>query len=274
MAILPWRKVNYATKMWVGKCDVPFWVYVETAFPTLLRMLLRFGALGQSELLKAKFGKTPQRWSRRLFKNMQAHNPKYNFKGKKFLWKFIGRFSLVGQIFLILDILMDGYFRWTSLIHNAAGCTPTPGLGTLQRSNPFETVKIANTGWGAVFCPVIEQNSDNWLDSAADVNLPPGNYLAVFGASFQLHPDDPADIVEMKVSLALQDVGFFERWESEASLVGPDLQDFLVQAEFTVPIGQIYRLTWSQHGDHNAELLQQQADILVSSIGGIETIGG
>jgi hypothetical protein len=273
MAILPFRKVNYATKLWAGKCDIPFWVYVETAFPCLLQMWFRYITFGQSDMLRMKFGRSQAKWTDKLFRKMSRYTPKYNFKGKKFFLKIDGVLQRIFFIWLLADIAAEGFYTFTTLVHQAGNCDPAFGGGTLQRTQTFDVPTIGNTGWGAFPFASVQQNSGNWLDSALDVQLPPGNYVAAMGVTFRLDASDPVGVATCEIRFSLDGLISSEHWPSGSQDIGSTSADFAASAEFTVPENTVLRFHWSQHCDRNAHIVYEKGDLVVSRVSEIEVIG-
>ena len=140
-----WDKVNFVIDAWTTGCDAPWYIYIETAKPALLKAFITLITFGYDDVLRGYFrprglyrrrtGKRKGKFVRRIprfpeFGNMLGtHLPgafevkgfKWNSLGKT-LWRIDGAMEQIRFFWLVAGIVEDFAFEWTSLLYESFWC--------------------------------------------------------------------------------------------------------------------------------------------------------
>ena len=193
-SFLPLRKINYVTKFWFNPCSAPFYVYVETALPALLELLISYNTFGTSDISRNSLGRSQVRWTRRLFSGWRRYAPYRKIGGTGFLFRADGVVQRLLWWWLVADLTVDFLYNWTSLVNRTEWCTGNGIYQAVQISGAFPCADA----WSGVPINQVTQNKDNWARTAVNVLVPGGTYHAIltvdamfnsifnFGTDFQI----------------------------------------------------------------------------------------
>jgi len=149
-------KVNYVIDSWVQTCDVPWYIYVETAAPAALEAFITLLTFGWDDVARGYFrpkglggkrykkGKGKAKWKPKGFPELgeligsnlpgaeEQKGKKWGNFGKT-LWRVDTAVQQVLFWWLVIDVTIDFAFNWTSLL-NEATTDNLPGYGCFSAS--------------------------------------------------------------------------------------------------------------------------------------------
>ncbi|KKL76221.1 hypothetical protein LCGC14_2047060 [marine sediment metagenome] len=151
-------KVNFVIDAWTTGCDAPWYIYVETLKPALLKAFITLITFGWDDVLRGYFrprglykrrtAKRKGKWAHRLPRfpeigNTLGHHlpgasevkgTKWSTLGKT-LWRIDGAMEQIRFYWLVASIVEDLAFDWTSLLYESYWCIPDPP-GRFSYSSP------------------------------------------------------------------------------------------------------------------------------------------
>ncbi len=156
-------KVNYVIDAWTTGCDAPWYIYVETMKPALLKAFITLITFGFDDVLRGFFrpkglykrrtGKRKGKWTRRIPRfpelgntlgkqlpgSAEVRGTKWSVLGKT-LWRMDGGMEMIRFFWLVAAITEDFAFDWTSLLYESYWCRGTPAGKFSYQTDGFATV--------------------------------------------------------------------------------------------------------------------------------------
>lgn len=156
-------KVNFVIDAWTTGCDAPWYIYVETMKPAALAAFITLITFGWDDVARGYFrpkGLNPRRTGKRKGKWNKAR-PRFPELGEllggklpgaqevqgqkwsnlaKTLWRVDGAMQAALFYWLVVDVVEQFAFDWTSLLYESYWCQD-PALGKFS----FQTI-----GWFAI----------------------------------------------------------------------------------------------------------------------------
>lgn len=191
--ISDYDKVNYVIEFWMIPCQAPWVVYAEALKPAALEALITLLTFGIDDVLRGflrPFGIRSARHGRRkrkpwpkwvtipeLGELIGRLIPGANFiKGRKFswaekhLWIFDSRVQGVLFALLIVDVAIQFFFKWTTLVHESEQCQASQQGRFLAEGASAQYLALA--GWQPVVVPIdiYEELDLTWNVSTAFSN--------------------------------------------------------------------------------------------------------
>lgn len=138
-------KVNFVIDSWASPCEAPWYIYVETLWPALLKAFITLATFGWDDVARGYFrprglghrrtGKRKGKWRRAIpaFPELGEEIGKRlpgadEIKGEKWsvLGKTLWRIDTVVQRalfwWLVADVTVDFAYNWTSLLYETVWC--------------------------------------------------------------------------------------------------------------------------------------------------------
>ena len=138
-------KVNFVIDAWTTGCDAPWYIYIETLKPALLTAFITLLTFGFDDVLRGFFrpkglyrrrtGKRKGKWLRRIPRFPEigellgSHiSGATEVKGKRWstptrtLWRIDGVFQQIFFWWLVVSVVEDFIFDWTSLLMESRWC--------------------------------------------------------------------------------------------------------------------------------------------------------
>ena len=140
------EQINYIKKFVSNPCDAPWTVYVELFFPALGKALLMILAFGMDDVLRGFFRPKGVRgpWHRRRGRKGKARfrgipeigeaigsrlpgaeevRGRSVSQGVKHMWMVDGVLQRILWYWLLVDVVVEGLYQWTSMINKTEFCT-------------------------------------------------------------------------------------------------------------------------------------------------------
>lgn len=142
-------KVNYVIEAWATGCDAPWYIYIETMKPALMKAFITLITFGWDDVLRGFFrprglykrrtGKRKGKWSRRIPRfpeigntlgkqlpgSSEVRGKKWSVLGKT-LWRIDGAMEAIRFFWLVAAITEDFAYDWTSLLYESYWCQDDP----------------------------------------------------------------------------------------------------------------------------------------------------
>lgn len=166
---------NFMIDILTNSCARPWYVYVETALPAFLNMLLTVAILDVADWGRraavASLDADPKSIKKKVG---GGHFVKWNLPEAEGTTKTISRFGLqtvlrvtlpleiIGFAWLLYDQTDKFYYNWGMLLEQQPFCANAPLDGPLSRSGPPSQVLSSPTGQGFGY-QVLEQNRAGWF---------------------------------------------------------------------------------------------------------------
>lgn len=183
---------NFVTRMMYSNCQVPFYIYVETALPAALKaaMLLsipqwddlardRASALARGPTKRGGPGHSKPRVRSRTPAN--GGMTKRYAQGLKALLVLTAPLEIIG-FGLLLYGAVDGFFYdWMAYLDDADACQSSDFYQPFIRKSDGGAM-LPNPEGGALFLPDVVANPRAWLTTQIGVEVPIGTYRVVVAA--------------------------------------------------------------------------------------------
>lgn len=218
---------NAIWRIAANPCAVPFFVFVEAMLPSLLFLASRVLIPDFEDLATdATRSVYNQGWTRKHRHRRRATArtgvpkagdaptrngllpPNIRSGLRRAIWFPIAATEVAGYTYLLVNLMNDAAFAWTSLQQFCPECTgvQTPvAFGPLIRSNDFYAKPIYES-WDAVFADTVLQNRANWVNNSAGCTVPGGSYWGSCFAKFRLITNGPLDL-EMRTIVTYHYLG-------------------------------------------------------------------
>jgi len=180
--------------MWQNPCDAPWIVYIETAFPAFLDLLISFASFGLSDIARGYFrpkrartgmhGRKAKRSGKRKPKGIPEFGEKVGknlpgyervsarkvSQGVHTLWRIDGVIQRLLWWWLVIDVVSEFLFRWTSQLYATEYCEKAgqPALSAYTEEGGL----LAITGWhGRIFANT-DYNKGGFLWTGGSIRHP------------------------------------------------------------------------------------------------------
>ena len=210
-------KINYVVKYVENPCDAPWTIYFETLLPALGKAVIAVLSFGMGDLFRGYFRPKglrakPRRGKGKKGRFKTAMMPEVgNVIGKKLPGAEIAGRAVGGQDgagklvkaalafqhgtknlwiidlglqrllwwWLIIDITVDFFYHWTSLINQSEFCSKQNATGIAVTGNGGAFLGLF--GWAAILLPNIlwQRGGVNW--NVSTLSLPPGLFQLALG---------------------------------------------------------------------------------------------
>jgi len=261
-------QVNYIAKFVSNPCDAPWTVYIELFFPALGKAILALLLFGMDDVMRGYFRPKGVRgpWHRRKGRKGRARfrgvpeigeaigsrlpgaeivRGRSVSHGVRHLWMVDGALQRVLWYWLLIDVLVEGLYQWTSMINKTEFCMAQFDNGLAAHGTGGTALPLF--GWTAVLLPTIDwtRGGGNWNVSTGFVpagryqlavgmkchNLGPLPTKLLLGIFPTAIPLAPFDVAEIEVVEPLEHVEIV----AAAEVVGPT-QFTILWKSFSAPI--------------------------------------
>lgn len=113
---------NWIRKIEYDPCDPNPWIYIELAFPAIIQAIWEYIQWDWEDYIEHGTGKT---WQKRAKKQVKANKwqpPKAASRGIMFLFLAEAGVQRFLWMFLVAEIAVNAFIRWSSLIMNLPEC--------------------------------------------------------------------------------------------------------------------------------------------------------
>ena len=207
-------KINYVVKYVENPCDAPWTIYFETLLPALGKAIIALMTFGMGDVFRGYFrpkslragrhgrkgkkgkikkGLIPE-WGNALGKKIPgsaaAGALSFN-QGVKNLWLIDLGLQRILWWWLVIDITVDFFYHWTSLINQSEFCSRQNANGIAVTGNGGSFLGII--GWNAILLPNIlwKRGGLNW--NVSTLSLPPGLFQLALGLTVKNVDPTPLD---------------------------------------------------------------------------------
>lgn len=176
---LPVRKANYVVKWFQNPCSAPFHVYVETFGPAFLEVFIFMLTLTPEDLAKSQIERRTKRAARRraVLLGRRKATKVENFV--KHFWKIEGLVERGLFWWAVVDLTVEGAYRWTVLMDQTIWCS---GGGNLIAEVENSGQPISDS-FVAFSIPNVIQNTVPWFYTGGGLSAPRGDYQATLAMS-------------------------------------------------------------------------------------------
>lgn len=207
-------KVNYVIKYVENPCDAPWTIYFETILPALGEAIIALLTFGMGDVFRGYFrprnlrsfrhgrkgkkgrfkrGLIPEignAFGKRLPGATAASALSFN-QGVKNLWLIDLGLQRLLWWWLVIDISVDFFYHWTSLINQSEFCSKQNAIGIATTGAGGFFFGIV--GWSAILLPNIlwERGGVGW--NVSTLGLPPGLYQLALGLTVKNVGNNPID---------------------------------------------------------------------------------
>lgn len=172
---LPIRKANYVIDWWQNPCSAPFEVYVETALPAFLEVIVFMITLTPQDLIKSHVERSTKRGARRRAVALGRRGATKTERALKHFWRIEGLAERGLFWWAVVDLAVDGAYRWTVLMDQTIWCS---GGGSLLTEGHDYAPAISPT-WLPFTIPNVIQNTVPWIYLGGGVSVGRGEYHAL-----------------------------------------------------------------------------------------------
>lgn len=259
-------------------CAVPFWIFAEAMLPSALYLASRVFLPDWEDLMtetsrtiyqEATRGDRPHKHRRRSrARTMPApgsHDkhgpgllpPTFSSNLRRFLWFPIAATEAAGFTYILVNLMDDAAFAWTSLQQFCPECTGNQhsvAMGPLFRKDDLYGDTIGEV-WQPTQARTVLQNRASWITSSNSCTVPGGSYWGSFSCKFDLQLTGPLEVglrtlvtyyyFPLQITLVRDQVTAYTDKDSPKSL--------MTHAFFEVPIGTEATISF-QYRSYNASL--------------------
>jgi hypothetical protein len=172
---LPIRKANYVIDWWQNPCSAPFEVYVETALPAFLEVIVFMITLTPQDLIKSHVERSTKRGARRRAVALGRRGATKTERALKHFWRIEGLAERGLFWWAVVDLAVDGAYRWTVLMDQTIWCS---GGGSLLAEQKNYSPAISPS-WLPFTVSNVIQNTEPWLYTGSLVSAGRGEYHAL-----------------------------------------------------------------------------------------------
>jgi hypothetical protein len=175
---------NFADRILYSNCARPWWVYVETFFPSYLKLVLTLGTPDLNDLVRARAsqiagpGRVGSHWRKRKVTGREPKHKRYSMNGLKWLLILTEPLELIGFTWLLYSATDEFFLDWMTLIEKTEYCTDPSTGGAFHRSRIGGPTVISPIGSG-VSLPNLEFNPRNWITDNFGLRWPAGGFKVV-----------------------------------------------------------------------------------------------
>ena len=209
-------QVNYIKKFISNPCDAPWTVYIELFFPAFGKAILTLLAFGMDDVMRGYLRPKGVRgpWHRRKGKKGKARfrgipeigeaigsrlpgaeevRGRSVSQGVRYMWLVDGVLQRILWYWLLIDVVVEGLYQWTSMINKTEFCTAQFANGFAYSGDGGAVLPIQ--GWEAVVYNTKEwqRGSATWNISAG--NVPAGIYQVAAGLKFANRGAGPTKVI-------------------------------------------------------------------------------
>ena len=214
------EQINYIAKFVSNPCDAPWTVYMELFFPALGKALLVILSFGMDDVMRGYFRPKGVRgpWHRRKGRKGKARfrgipeignaigaavpggetiRGRSVSQGVKYMWMVDGVLQRLLFWWLIIDVVVEGLYQWTSMINKTEFCKAQFGNAMAAHGTGGSALPIF--GWHALLFPNVDYTRGGTGWNVSTGHVPKGRYQIAIG--LKMHNSGP---VRSKVL-----IGFF-----------------------------------------------------------------
>lgn len=253
-------KVNYIIDSWCRPCDAPWYIYIETLKPAALAAFIVLISFGWADVLRgllrpAGLGRRSKKKKGKGTKYLRGFPEVGNTLGKKlpfaeqvsewitwgtktkFLWRIDNAMQAGLFMWLIVDVVEDFLFDWTSLLYKTYWCRESY-LGRFSWSKNGVQSRSGNVWWKESYTLKDYQTSPPlWTGNAG--NSGPNGCKAFATAAFkQIVPFAPPSETGVRI---YDSVTFQKYGETVATDIPPQFETSLV-CKGDVPPNTLFRV--------------------------------
>ena len=210
-------KVNFVIDSWTTGCDAPWYIYIETMKPALLAAFITLITFGWDDVLRGflrprglhprRTGKRKGKWSRRaprfpeIGELIGSNIPgAEEVKGKRWstpmktLWRIDSALQAIMFAWLVVEVVEDFAFEWTSLLYESYWCQPDPpGKFSVQKLG-YEVTW--DSGWKLIdFSDVdYKQPPPFWFVTHGETGPAPATITAALRCKARVGEDPPTSL--------------------------------------------------------------------------------
>jgi len=225
-------KVNFIIDSWTTGCNAPWYIYVETMKPAALRAFLVLLSFGWADVLRGRLrpkglgrrtSKRKGRWNRRIPRFPEIGNTigkslpfgeqlddfvKWG-TNTRFLWRIDNLMQAGLFWWLVVDVVEDFVFNWTSLLYESYWCQPDPP-GRFSYNRDSWWIIPGNT-WYPVSFPNEDYEEGPPVWTLVTGYSGPNGCTAAVACAFEKHPaGTPSTSFQVKVIHAVTGWTIFE----------------------------------------------------------------
>lgn len=210
------EQINYIKKFVSNPCDAPWIVYIELFFPALGIALLHILTFGMDDILrgwirpkgvkgpwhrrkgrkgKARFRGIPEigeAIGSRLPGAEQARGRKVS-QGVKHMWAVDGVLQRILWYWLLVDVVVEGFYQWTSMINKTEFCKAS--FGNALSAHGGGGAVLAIQGWEGIVFANIDYLRGACTWNVATGSVPAGRYQVGVGLKFTNTGPNPQDVL-------------------------------------------------------------------------------
>jgi len=236
---------NFVADIVVHGCARPWFIYVTTFVPAFLQLFLTITILDLEDLLRdyakqitrprAGSGRqTTHRYKPSLRQDLRTTN-RWSQKGLKTLLIVTEPLEIIGFAWLLYGASERFFYNWQSALEKSVFCEDSGQAGPFQRSRPPGGNLVINQTGAAVPCVSLDQNRSEWSNTVIRVDLPRGQYTAIFSVSIA---GPLGGITGVRAQMRLTgSLGPTVVQGGSGDLDWMEQGDFIVSADFTLFIG-------------------------------------
>jgi hypothetical protein len=173
--IIPRRKANYIIDFATAPCSAPWWVYVETLLPAFLKLIITFVTLEWDDVVRHVGRRRSGHQRRRAMRNAKVFDPTWTNGANKAFWRLDGIIQRGLWWWMVIDLTVDGFYQWTTLINETAYCT---GGGSFQLEQ-FTSAQACGPNYLPFQLTHLVENTNNWSWNTTFVRVPAGRTFAM-----------------------------------------------------------------------------------------------
>lgn len=188
-ALFP-KAQNFAQEIVVHGCARPWFIYVTTFFPSFLQLVLMLAFIDLEDLMRdyAKnlvktgygSGRNVGHRYKPAVKPVTNKINRWSQKGLKTLLIVTEPLEKIGFAWLLYNTTESFFYNWQTALERSIYCDDGGSAGPFQRSRPVGGNVVINQTGAATVCAVLEQNRAQWTNTGIRVDLPRGQYTAIF----------------------------------------------------------------------------------------------
>jgi len=169
-------RVNYIITKWEDPCAAPWWVYIETALPAALELIIGLVQFDLGDAIRDRFDNKGGRRGRKRFTNAQRFAATFRSKdGLKHFWRLDGLLQRALFWYLVVDLSTEFLYKWTTLIYGTEYCTGGQ-LGSLSRTGTWSAGNHSGDFGNPLPIGTLVENTAGWDTTSTITTVPPGKY--------------------------------------------------------------------------------------------------
>ena len=197
-------EANFIKRIALHHCARPWYVYVETFFPTFIELVITVAIFDVEDALRAH-GEKIAAEGKSKGRRKGRHTPKirittrdlgiarYTLLGLRTVLFVTKPLELIGFAWLLLSAVDDFFYNWMTLLEKSDFCTQPIESGPLSRSRGPGFVGIL-PGGQPVPLPVVEQNRGAWATNNITVDLPQGLHTCIWALTVRAPAGGVGDV--------------------------------------------------------------------------------